>query len=66
MKTIYDIQQFLKNFGTFIYLGDRIADLDMMEDEVRELYKAQCMETKDFQSAILLLKQEKQKLKEQQ
>ncbi|QTM99825.1 DUF910 family protein [Sediminibacillus dalangtanensis] len=65
MKTIYDIQQYLKKFGTFIYLGDRIADLDMMEDEVRELYKAQCMETRDFQSAILLLKQEKQKLMEQ-
>ncbi|WP_053219203.1 YqgQ family protein [Virgibacillus senegalensis] len=66
MRTIYDIQQFLKKFGTFIYLGDRMADLDMMEDEVRELYKAQCMETKDFQLAILLLKQEKQKLGERQ
>ncbi len=43
-----------------------MADLDMMEDEVRELYKAQCMETKDFQLAILLLKQEKQKLGERQ
>ena len=23
MKTIYDIQQFLKNFGTIIYVRDR-------------------------------------------
>ncbi|WP_407268385.1 YqgQ family protein [Radiobacillus sp. PE A8.2] len=58
MKTMYDVQQFLKKYGTIIYLGDRLADLEMMEDEVRELYKAQCMSTTDYQMAILLLRQE--------
>ncbi|ELK46219.1 YqgQ family protein [Halobacillus sp. BAB-2008] len=51
MKTIYDIQQYLKKFGTFIYIGDRIADLELMEEEIRELYKAQCMSSHDYQMA---------------
>ncbi|MFJ8245484.1 YqgQ family protein [Peribacillus asahii] len=58
MKTIYDIQQFLKKFGTFIYIGDRVADLELMEAEVREIYRSQMMDTKDYQMAILLLRQE--------
>lgn len=66
MKTIYDIQQYLKRFGAIIYTGDRIADLQLMEMEVQELYKSQLMETMDFQSAILLLRHEIRMLKEEQ
>lgn len=58
MKTIYDIQQFLKKFGTIIYVGDRIATLELMRDEIQELYRSKLMETKDFQTAMLLLRQE--------
>lgn len=58
VRTIYDIQQLLKRFGVFIYVGDRIADLELMEDEVRELYKSQFIDVKDFQMALLLLRQE--------
>lgn len=64
MKTIYDIQQLLKKFGTIIYIGDRVADLELMEEEVKELYKAQFIETKDYQTAILLLRHEAQLLRE--
>ncbi|WP_453994987.1 YqgQ family protein [Bacillus nitroreducens] len=58
MKTIYDIQQFLKKFGTIIYVGDRVADLELMEAEIEELHRSQLIETKDYQTAILLLRQE--------
>jgi uncharacterized protein YqgQ len=58
LKTIYDIQQFLKKFGTIIYIGDRVADLELMTAELKELYNSQLIETKDYQSAILLLRQE--------
>ncbi|MGP4061712.1 YqgQ family protein [Halobacillus sp. H74] len=64
MKTIYDVQQFLKKFGTIIYVGDRIADLELMEDEVRELYKSQCMTIEDYQMAILLLRSEMTRLRD--
>lgn len=58
MKTIYDIQQLLKKFGTFIYVGDRLADVELMEDEIRELHRSQFISNHDFQMAILLLRQE--------
>ncbi|KMY50793.1 YqgQ family protein [Peribacillus loiseleuriae] len=58
MNTIYDIKTYLKRFGTFIYTGDRTADLELMEIEIREIYKLGMMDTKEFQMAILLLRQE--------
>lgn len=66
MKTIYDIQQLLKQFGTIIYIGERVADLELMEAEIKELYQSQLIDTKDYQSAILLLRHEIQFLKERQ
>ncbi|MHC0035919.1 YqgQ family protein [Pseudoneobacillus sp. C159] len=64
MKTIYDIQQFLKKYGTIIYVGDRLADLELMEEELRELFQSQLIETKEFQTALLLLRHEIQKEKD--
>lgn len=58
MKTIYDIQQFLKGYGTIIYVGDRLADLELMEEEVKELYFSQLIDVKEFQTALLLLRHE--------
>lgn len=66
MKSIYDIQQFLKRFGTIIYIGDRVATLELMEDELKDLYKAQLIETKEFQTAILILRHEIRMLKDNQ
>lgn len=64
MKTIYDIQQFLKKFGTIIYIGDRVADLEMMEAELNELFQSQLIEQKEYQTALLILRQEIQFQKE--
>jgi uncharacterized protein YqgQ len=58
MKTIYDIQQFLKSYGTIIYVGDRLADLELMEEELKELYFSQLIDVKEFQTALLLLRHE--------
>ncbi|MBK3493994.1 YqgQ family protein [Viridibacillus sp. YIM B01967] len=65
MKTVYDVMQFLKRFGTFIYTKDRLADLEMMEDELRELYNSKLMDVKDYQMATLILRQEMMKIKRQ-
>lgn len=58
MKSIYDIQQFLKNYGTIIYTGDRLADLMLMQDELKELFLANILESKDLQIATLIIKKE--------
>ncbi|WP_437828662.1 YqgQ family protein [Niallia taxi] len=66
MKTIYDVQQFLKRFGTIIYVGDRLGDLELMKAELNDLSHTEIIEKQDFEMAVLLLNQEIQKLKEQQ
>jgi uncharacterized protein YqgQ len=56
MNSLYDVQQLLKKFGTIIYTGDRLADLDLMGDELKELYQARVLEAKDYQTAVLILR----------
>ena len=63
MKSVYDVMQLLKRFGIYVYTKDRLADLEMMEDEIRDLYKMQMIDVKDYQTAILLLRQEQNKSK---
>nr|WP_106779872.1 YqgQ family protein [Lysinibacillus timonensis] len=62
MKSMIDIYDLLKRYGTFIYTKDRMGDLILMEDEIRELYKAQVINSKDYQMALLILRQEASKL----
>ncbi|MGZ4160620.1 MAG: YqgQ family protein [Neobacillus sp.] len=64
MKTIFEIQQYLKKFGTIIYIGDRVADLELMESEINELYQSQLIEPREYQTALLILRQEIQLQKE--
>lgn len=57
MRTIYDVQQLLKRYGVFVYIGNRVADLQLMEAELKELYQSQLVETREYQMALLLLRQ---------
>jgi uncharacterized protein YqgQ len=66
MKTIYDIQQLLKKYGTIIYVGHRLSDLQLMESELKDLYQSQLIEPKEFQMALFLLRHEIQKELEKQ
>lgn len=63
MKSMLDVLGILKQYGIYIYTKDRIGDLYLMEDEIKELYKSKFIETKDFQMALLILRQEEQRLK---
>ncbi|WP_042223457.1 YqgQ family protein [Oceanobacillus manasiensis] len=56
MKTIYDVQQLLKRYGTFIYTGDRLGDLELMDMELTELYKWGFIDGKDYTIAKLLIR----------
>lgn len=61
---MYDVQQFLKKFGTYIYIGDRLADLELMEAEVKELFMSQLIERQDLQMALQVVRTEIQLEKE--
>lgn len=58
MKNVYEIQQFLKKYGTVIYVGSRLADLELMEEELIEMHNSQLIETQEFQNALMLLRHE--------
>ncbi|MFC0188272.1 YqgQ family protein [Fictibacillus aquaticus] len=61
MKTFYDVQQLLKRFGSFIYTGHRLGDLELMMEEVRQLYKDRLIMAEEFQKAMLILRAEQNK-----
>jgi uncharacterized protein YqgQ len=57
MKTIYDVQKLLIKYGTLIYIGDRLADLEMMEEELRELYESKLLDVHEYKVGLLIVKQ---------
>ncbi|HHE2491889.1 YqgQ family protein [Streptococcus pyogenes] len=58
MKTLYDVQQLLKNFGIFIYLGKRLYDIEMMKIELQRLYDIGLLDKRDYLNAELILRRE--------
>ncbi|WP_111704577.1 YqgQ family protein [Streptococcus pyogenes] len=58
MKTLYDVQQLLKNFGIFVYLGKRLYDIEMMKIELQRLYDSGLLDKRDYLSAELILRRE--------
>lgn len=66
MDKMMDIYDLLKTYGTYIYTLDRFGDLALMEDEIRELYKANVLDIKDYQMALLVLRQEATRLQVEQ
>ncbi|MCI5871956.1 MAG: YqgQ family protein, partial [Streptococcus sp.] len=51
MKTLYDVQQLLKRFGIFVYLGKRLYDIEMMKLELSRLYDNGLLDKQDYLTA---------------
>ncbi|CAJ1178555.1 hypothetical protein LCR01_10220 [Companilactobacillus crustorum] len=60
-RTLYDVQQLLKRFGTFVHLGKRMWDIELMFIEVKRLYEDGLIDKKTFINAQLVLKREHRK-----
>lgn len=58
MKTLYDVQRLLKNFGIFVYLGKRLYDIEMMKIELQRLYDSGLLDKRDYLNAELILRRE--------
>ena len=58
MKTIYDVQQYLKSFGIIIYMGKRLYDIEMMKIELERIYDAGLIEKLDYLEAESILRRE--------
>ncbi|MEW4354275.1 YqgQ family protein [Streptococcus pneumoniae] len=58
MKTLYDVQQFLKGFGLIIYMGKRLYDIEMMKIELERIYDAGLVDKLTYLEAELILRRE--------
>lgn len=60
MKTLYDVQRLLKQFGIYVYLGKRLYDIEMMKIELERIYDAGLMDKLDYLEAEAVLRREHQ------
>ena len=58
MKTLYDVQQFLKQFGILVYMGKRLYDIELMKIELSRIYDAGLMDKLDYLEAEAVLRRE--------
>lgn len=58
MKTLYDVQQLLKCFGIYVYVGKRLYDIEVMKIELEKLYENQLITKDDYLKAELILRRE--------
>ncbi|MCP1355190.1 YqgQ family protein [Aneurinibacillus migulanus] len=59
MNNILDVKALLRRFGIVIYMGDRLTDYEMWEEELRELYQESMIDVDEFRAAMMILQQAK-------
>lgn len=64
MTNLYDVQQLLKRFGIYVYLGKRSWDIELMMIELKKLHENGLIERTEYLPALLVLKQEHRKEEE--
>jgi len=58
LNSMYDVQQKLKQFGVFVYTGSRLSDLQLIDLEIKELYKYSLITKEEFMLAKMVIHRE--------
>ena len=58
MESLYDVQQLLKQFGIYVYVGKRIYDIELMQIELKNLYEIRVIDRDTYLQAWGILKRE--------
>lgn len=58
MKQLYDVQQLLKRFNIYVYVGKRKWDIELMALELDNIYHSGLITQKEFISAKVVLQHE--------
>nr|WP_289780989.1 YqgQ family protein [Staphylococcus agnetis] len=61
LRTFYDVLQLLKQFGFIVYFDDEGDMLEMIEQEIRTLYKHGLINNETFMQSKLLINQRRMK-----
>ena len=64
IRSMEDVQRLLKWFGTWIYTGDRLADLEMMEEELEEMHRLGLIDKDTYLSARRVIMDQKRGIRE--
>lgn len=62
MNNFYDLLQMLKSFDIIIYMKNRSYMLQIIEFEVRELYRTGLIDQATFLRSIAIIKQEEKNI----
>ncbi len=55
METLYDVQQLLKQFGVYVYVGKRIYDIELMQIELKNFYDSRLIDRDVYLTARRIL-----------
>lgn len=58
MRILYDVQLLLKRFGIYVYVGERLWDIEMMSIELKILKDSGLIEDDVYIPAALVLRKE--------
>lgn len=62
IQTMMDVRAFMRKFGYIIYTGDVAGDVELIKEEVMELYQAKLLEKDDFIQLMSVISKEEEKL----
>ncbi|MBO2532296.1 MAG: DUF910 domain-containing protein [Thermoactinomycetaceae bacterium] len=63
MRTMEDVRRLLKRFGIWIYTGDRLGDLEMMEEELEEMHRLGLIDKDTYLSARRVIMGQKREIR---
>ncbi|MBU5366374.1 YqgQ family protein [Enterococcus devriesei] len=58
MESLYDVQQLLKQFGIYVYVGKRIYDIELMQIELKNLYEGRVIDRDTYLQGWHILRRE--------
>jgi len=58
LKSLYDVQQLLKQFNIYVYVGKRIYDIELMAIELKKIYDGRLIDQETYLKARSILQRE--------
>lgn len=57
-RTLYDVQQLLKEFNVYVYVGKRLYDIELIAIELDHLYESGVVDNDTYMKAKIVLRKE--------
>lgn len=57
-RKLYDVQQLLKEFNVYVYVGKRLYDIELMAIELDHLYQSGVVDKVTYAKAKIVLRKE--------